>query len=158
MPKIDDGLDDPPGQLDLLEEEEQRSSAGLAVERRFEILQSPLLPPQILAQYGEVVEGLPARLVEWTERESQHRRDMEIRAFEEARILRLRSQAIGAGVAGLGILVAGYVAVAGTGAGAPLVAGVIAIVSVGGPFAARLLAERWRGAATEASDRSDNKG
>jgi subtilisin family serine protease len=130
MPKIDDGLDDPPGQLDLLEEEEQRSSAGLAVERRFEILQSPLLPPQILAQYGEVVEGLPARLVEWTERESQHRR----------------------------ILVAGYVAVAGTGAGAPLVAGVIAIVSVGGPFAARLLAERWRGAATEASDRSDNKG
>lgn len=156
MPETENQPDDALAERDLMEREEQHSSGELRFERRWEFVQSPLLPPHVLAQYGDVVDDLPSRLVQWTEQESQHRRDMERRAFEEVRVLRLRGQAIGAGVAVLGLLVAGYVAVAGMGTGAHLVASLIAIVGVGGPFAARLLAERWRGASVGVSDRHED--
>lgn len=105
--------------------------------------QSPLLPPEILKRYGNVVPGLDKKLVEWSENETLHRRKLEIAAFEEARELRSRASILGPGVSVVGIVVSAVLSYSNpTWAGAT-VACVIAIVSVGGPFAARLLANRW---------------
>lgn len=68
---------------------------------------------------------------------------MERAAFEEVRALRARAQAAGFVVALVGLLAAGYVAVTANSFPGTLAAGVIAIVGVGGPFAARMLASRW---------------
>lgn len=111
--------------------------------QRYEMIRSPLLPPKILAEYGEVVPGLPEKFVKWTEEESLHRRSLELAAFDEVRTLRKRGQLIGVGVAVVGIISSAIVAVSANSAAGTTAAGIIAIVSVGGPFAARLLAARF---------------
>lgn len=131
--------------LEQIQDPAVRTKVEHMVEQRFEMIRSPLIPPEILARYGNVVPGLPEKIVQWTEDESQHRRILEKAAFEEARTLRSRAQLSGVGVAALGIVVAGLTAVFGDSAGSNFVAAVIAIVSVGGPFAARVLAGRMGG-------------
>lgn len=118
----------------------------LILAARYELIQSPLLPPELLQRYDNVVPGLPEKLVAWTEDEARHRREMEREAFEEARTLRSFGQRAGLATALIGLTISGvvgvYAAIYGSAAGAA-VASVVAIVSVGGPFAARVLAGRW---------------
>ena len=110
----------------------------------FEMFRSPLLPPEVMERYGKVVPGLDRKLVEWTEEESGHRRKMELQAFDEVKALRKNAQISGAITALFGIAVAGVVSIMSEGVAGEVTAGVIAIVSVGGPFAARILASRWQ--------------
>ncbi len=116
---------------------------------RVEGFQSPLLPPEVLKSYGDVIPGLDKKLVEWSESETLHRRQLERDAFEEARDLRSRSSIFGPAVSIIGLLVAGGVGAVGTTWSSAFVAMVIAIVAVGGPFAARILAGRFNNRQTD---------
>ncbi|MBF9048527.1 DUF2335 domain-containing protein [Roseobacter sp. HKCCD9010] len=109
---------------------------------RLEGFQSPLLPPEVLQRYGNVIPNLDKKLVEWSESETTHRRQLEREAFEEARLLRSRSSMFGPIVAIAGLVIAGLVSVFNESWSGSFTAAVIAIVSVGGPFAARILASR----------------
>ena len=135
-----------PSELQKLSSLSKRKLETLIVSAKFEMINSPLIPPALLKDYDSAVPGLASKLVQWTEEESNHRRAMEIRAFDEIKVLRVRGQTSGVVVAVFGIIAsciigtfsAIYQSLAAGGA-----ASVIAIVSVGGPFAARLLASRW---------------
>lgn len=128
----------------------------VTLEQRLEITQGPLPRPEVLADYDRALPGLAAKLVEWTENETRHRHRLEDKSFEDAKSLRSRAQVFGVVVSMIGLAVSGVVgvfsAINGSISGATA-ASVIAIVSVGGPFAARLLANAWnrnrRGAVDE---------
>jgi uncharacterized membrane protein len=138
----------PPSELpaEVWEKTPEQVKQVILASSRLEVIQSPLLPPELLKRYDNVIPGLPEKLVSWTEEEALHRRSMEREAFEEARALRSSGQKAGLWTSLLGLSVAGIVgvfsAIHGSAAGAA-VASVLAIVSVGGPFAARILAGRW---------------
>lgn len=127
---------------------EQREEAAWSL--RFEGFASPLLPPEVLERYGNAIPGLDRKLVEWSEEETKHRRSLEREAFEETKALRNRSSWAGPVVAVVGLLISALVIVSTNSAPGAVVASIIAIVSVGGPFAARVLASRW--------SRSENDG
>jgi uncharacterized membrane protein len=125
--------------------EPEREILHTVMHAQFEMIRSPLLPPKILKEYDEVVPGLATKLVEWTEQESQHRRKLEQASFDEVRLLRSRGQNIGltVSIVGLGLSsVTACFAAFFDSLGSAGVATVIAIVAVGGPFAARLLANK----------------
>lgn len=127
--------------------EDIRTKAEIIIER-YEHFRGPLPHPAVLAQYDKAMPGLSEKLVLWAEDETRHRRDMERSVFAEERRGRLWGQAGGALISVLGLVLAsglGVVAAIYNSAFAAAVATVIAIVSVGGPFAARLLARGWRG-------------
>lgn len=125
---------------------EQRDKLQTVFHAQFEMIRSPLLPPTILKDYDEAVPGLAAKLVEWTEAESNHRRQMEKQAFDVTQRFQVRGQLFALAVSSLGLILAASLmylsADTKTATPAAWVATVIAIVSVGGPFAARLLASR----------------
>lgn len=124
---------------------EKQEILQTALRMQFEMIRSPLLPPNLLKEYDEVLPGLAAKLVEWTEAESSHRRVMEKRAFDETRNLQAKGQWFGLTVSIFGLTMSAltiYLAPPGYATPAAWTATVIAIVSVGGPFAARLLAGR----------------
>lgn len=126
---------------------DQREILETVLHAQFEMIRSPLLPPRILQDYNDVVPGLAEKLIEWTESESSHRRKMEQRAFEVSVGFQSRGQWFGLIVSLFGLSVSGlivYFSRDSEAAGpAAWVATVIAIVSIGGPFAARLLASRF---------------
>lgn len=132
-----------PEELERIPPEVRPKVEVLVREHRFEMIRSPLLPPDLLARYDNVVPGLSAKLVGWTEDETQHRRTLERASMHDARVYRLRGQAFGFTVSILGLLIAGGVLATTDSVYAMVGAGVIAIVAVGGPFAARVLASRW---------------
>lgn len=146
----DDGYDDLPEALSRLDwrtiPKEQREILETVLHAQFEMIRSPLLPPRLLKEYDEAVPGLAAKLVEWTEAESNHRRSMEKHTFEVTRSFQVRGQWFGLAVSVFGLSLAAlmvYFSTETEAAGpAAWVATVVAIVSVGGPFAARLLASR----------------
>lgn len=118
----------------------------MLLSRRLEVIQSPLLPPNVLKEYDTVVPGLAEKLISWTEQESQHRRNIEIQAFEDDKKTMFRGQLFGLVTSIFGLAISGavgiFAAVYGSFA-AMSVAIVVAIVAVGGPFAARILANKW---------------
>ncbi|GEM_PF-4005050 len=119
----------------------------LTYSQRFEMIQSPLLPPKLLQEYDQVIPGLSEKLVEWTENETRHRHDLDNQSFNEVRSLRSRAQIFGFIVAITGLLSAGAIGIAAalySSSSAAVLGGVLAIVSVGGPFAARILAGRFK--------------
>lgn len=139
--------DEPPKPEVISREEWEKMSSAqreAAWSFSFEGFASPLLPPEILERYGNVIPGLDGKLVEWAEEETRHRRSLEREAFEEAKVLRNRSAWAGPVVAVVGLLVSAAVIVSTNSAPGAFVGSVIAIVSVGGPFAARVLASQWR--------------
>jgi uncharacterized membrane protein len=99
----------------------------------------PLAPPPILREYGNIRPELIDKLVEWTEQQSTHRREMERLRTEGSEKRMHRAQWIGASVALGGLSLAAYVAHYSTAA-----AIAIALVSVGGPTAAIWLAHNMR--------------
>jgi hypothetical protein len=90
----------------------------------------------MLAEYQEVLPDLPQRFVEWTETQAAHRRELECMRAEglENRMNRGQWGALIVAVAGLGI--SGAVGIFGYW----VASAVIAVVSVGGPTAAVILA------------------
>lgn len=96
----------------------------------------PIPPPDLLAQYGNIAPDLPERIIGWTEQQSKHRQSLERMRTEGSEGRMNRGQWISAAVAFLSLVVAAIVGIYGN----PWVAGVIAVVGVGGPTAAVALA------------------
>jgi uncharacterized membrane protein len=96
----------------------------------------PLPPPQLLAEYQEVVPDLPQRLINWTETQAAHRRRLEILKAEGQERRMNRGQWGALAVALGGLLIAGIVGVYGNG----LASAFIALFAVGGPTTAVVLA------------------
>jgi uncharacterized membrane protein len=99
----------------------------------------PLAPPAILKEYGNIRPELIDKLVQWTEQQSAHRREMEKMRTEGSEKRMYRAQWIGAAVALGGLSLAAYVAHYSEAA-----AIAIALVAVGGPTAAIWLAHNMR--------------
>lgn len=143
-----------PEELESIPPEVRPKVEVLVREHRIEMIRSPLLPPELLARYDNVVPGLSDKLVRWTEEESEHRRALERESMSDARTFRLRGQIFGFSVSVLGLLVAGGVLAFTDSAYGMIGAGVVAIVAVGGPFAARILANRWGRPSADVPDQS----
>lgn len=100
----------------------------------------PIAPPQILNEYKSVDPTLVPKLIDWTEQQSKHRRDIEALRANRSEARLDRGQWIGAAVALGGLALATFVGIFGN----PWVASIIAIVAVGGPTAAIYLARNIR--------------
>jgi uncharacterized membrane protein len=99
----------------------------------------PLAPPPILSEYGKIRPELIDKLVQWTEQQARHRREMERLRTEGSEKRMFRAQWIGAAVALGGLILSAIVAQYSTAA-----AIAIALVCVGGPTAAIWLAHNMR--------------
>ena len=99
----------------------------------------PLASAPILKEYGNIRPELIDKLVEWTELQSSHRREMERKRTEGSERRLDRAQLIGAVVATGGLVLA---ATAGNYSAPTAIA--IALVAVGGPTAAIWLAHNMR--------------
>jgi uncharacterized membrane protein len=115
----------------------------------------PLPPPSVLAEYNAAYPGLVDKIVEWTEIQRQHRQALERQTAEGSERPMNRGQLIAATVAIWGLTLAAAVGIFGN----PYVATVIAIVAIGGPTAALLLARNTgvAHAKTEASRDPDSQ-
>jgi uncharacterized membrane protein len=96
----------------------------------------PLPPAPILAEYEKAYPGLIAKFVEWTDSQRGHRQALENLRQERSERRMDRGQIIAGSVALWGLTVAAVVGIFGN----PWVAGIIAIVAIGGPTAAVILA------------------
>ena len=97
----------------------------------------PFVPPQILEQYKNVDPRLVDKLVEWTDAQSAHRRTLEDRSASRSEDRFDRGQWIAAAVALGGLFLSAAVGIFGN----PWVAGIIALVCIGGPTAAIIFAQ-----------------
>jgi uncharacterized membrane protein len=100
----------------------------------------PIAPPPILREYGNIRPELIDKLIQWTEDQAKHRRDLERLRTKGAERRLNRGQNIGAVVAIGGLCLAALVGIFGN----MWAAIVIAIVAVGGPTAAIVLAQHAR--------------
>jgi uncharacterized membrane protein len=98
----------------------------------------PLPPPQVLAEYNDAYPGLVEKIIHWTEQQRQHRMSLEQTRTQRTEARLDRGQWIAGSVALGGLLLASVVGIFGN----PWVAGVIAIVAVGGPTAAVAIARQ----------------
>ncbi len=96
----------------------------------------PLPPASMLAEYKEVLPDLPERFVEWTETQAAHRRELERMRAEGLENRMNRGQWGALIVAVVGLAISGAVGIFGHW----LASAVIAVVSVGGPAAAVVVA------------------
>lgn len=110
------------------------------VELTLMVFGGPIPPPSFLAAYDKVVPGLAQRIIGWTEQQRDHRQALERQRVDGSERRMNRGQIIGASVAILGLPLAALVGIFGH----PFVASVIAIVSVGGPTAAAIMALAFR--------------
>ena len=98
----------------------------------------PLPSPDLLKQYEDSFPGTVEQLIKLTVQQGRHRQELErLKTQGEERRLN-RGQLIAASVALLGIAIAGFVGLYGN----PWVAGVIAIVGVGGAYRSGLARAR----------------
>jgi hypothetical protein len=105
----------------------------------------PLPPAEMLQKWEPLFPGITAKFVDWTERQSRHRQYLEKLRTERSENRMDRSQMIAAAVALGGLALSALVGIFGN----PYVAGVIAVVSVGGPTAAVAIASRGRKAPSQ---------
>ncbi len=115
----------------------------------------PLPPPQMMAEYRDVIPDLPERIVYWTETQAEHRRSLERARADGAEARMNRGQWGALIVALVGIAASAIVGMFGN----AFVASILAVVSVGGPTAAVVLASNSslggaRGAAKNKDGRS----
>jgi uncharacterized membrane protein len=96
----------------------------------------PLPPPQLLAEYREILPDLPQRLISWTETQAAHRREVELLKAEGQESRMNRGQWGALAVALGGLLIAGLVGIYGNW----IAASFIALFAVGGPTAAVVIA------------------
>jgi uncharacterized membrane protein len=100
----------------------------------------PLPPPSVMMDYEKALPGLNAKLVEWTERQSQHRQSLERETTHGSERRMNLSQIFTATIALVALVLSAYEGQYGN----PYVASVIAIVGIGGPAAAVYLARSGR--------------
>lgn len=100
--------------------------------------QGPIPPPKMLADYDHMVPGLADRIVRKWEEQQEHRQKLERTVVErdEGRMDRSQKYALIVALSGLGMAAA--LALAGA---SPWIAGVIAVVAVGGPASAVLIGQ-----------------
>lgn len=100
--------------------------------------QGPIPPPQMLADYDNMVPGLADRIVRKWEEQQDHRRKLERAVVErdEGRMDRSQKYALVVALAGLGMA-----AVLGLAGASPWIAGVVAVVAVGGTSSAVLIGQ-----------------
>ena len=101
----------------------------------------PIMPPEILAEYEREFPGLGHKIIDWTEQQRNHRQSLERQRTEGSETRMNRGQLIAGGVAVWGVSLAALVGIFGN----AWAAGVIAIVSIGGPTAAIWLARTMNG-------------
>jgi uncharacterized membrane protein len=99
----------------------------------------PIPPPSMLLEYRAVHPDLPEKIIQWSEIQRDHRVAMEKKAADGAESRMNRGQIFAFCIACLGFCLS---AVAGI-AGSPIVGSVFAIVSIGGPTAAFVLARSF---------------
>ena len=99
----------------------------------------PYLPPPILEAYKKVDPNLPQKILDWTDQQRGHRQYLERLRTEGSEARMNRGQYIAAGIAVSGLVLAAILGMFGN----PYVAGLMAVVSVGGPTAAVWLARGW---------------
>jgi uncharacterized membrane protein len=98
-----------------------------------------MFPPAfILTEYKSEFPEIVSKIIEWTEKQTDHRQRLERDDFEADKRRKDRSQIGALAVALTGLLLSALVGTWGNG----WVAGVIAIVAMGGPTAAIVLASR----------------
>jgi uncharacterized membrane protein len=100
----------------------------------------PLAPPPILKEYQSIKPELVDKLIEWTEKQATHRRDLERIRTERSENRFDRGQKIAASVALGGLILAAGEGILGN----PWVAAIIAVVAIGGPTAAIIMARNMR--------------
>lgn len=137
-----------PGQLDLREalseifrqigisESDPRAQVVISEVTTLRAYQGPLPPPEMLEQYDRIYPGLKEHIVQAWQQQAEHRRGLErsTTTGSERRMDRAQSNGLIVGLASL--VLAAVVGVFGSW----IVAAVIAIVGVGGPNAAAILA------------------
>jgi uncharacterized membrane protein len=96
----------------------------------------PIMPPEILAQYDREFPGLGQKLIDWTEQQRNHRQTLERQRTNGSEKRMDRGQIIAGCAAIWGLTLAAAVGIWGN----AWAAGVLAIVSIGGPTAAIYLA------------------
>jgi uncharacterized membrane protein len=96
----------------------------------------PLPPPDILQAYEDRFPGIVDRFIRWTEEQRKHRFQLEIARAKRDDNRLDRAQIIAAVVAICGLFASAIVGILGN----PVVASILAIVSIGGPTAAVWLA------------------
>jgi len=99
----------------------------------------PLPPPHLWEAWERTHPGVTEKIVEWTDRQSKHRQFLERLRAERSENRLDRAQFIAASVAIGGLCLSAVVGILGS----PVVASIIAIVSVGGPTAATAFVA-WR--------------
>jgi uncharacterized membrane protein len=100
----------------------------------------PIPPPSLLAEYNKAMPGLGDKIVGWTEQQRDHRQSMERERLRGSQNRQNRGQLIAALVAFWGLTLSAVVGIWGS----PWVGGILAVVSVGGPVAAIVLANTFR--------------
>lgn len=113
----------------------------------------PWPPPSILAEYEEHFPGWGRRLLELTERQVDHRHQLERRQIDRAEQRMDNGQKFGFAVAVLSIMTAGCVLIVVPGMWpTALGAAVLAIAGVGGPAVERVLATKFHWPNSKHSD------
>jgi uncharacterized membrane protein len=98
----------------------------------------PLPPPALLSEYDRAFPGLVGKIIEWTESQRSHRLKLEKQVTDGAERRMDRGQFIAGATALCGLGMATICGIIGN----PFVACTIAIVAIGGPAAAIVLAAR----------------
>ena len=103
----------------------------------------PIPPPEMLEAYKTVHPDLPEKIISWTESQRDHRMSLERDAAKASQVRMNRGQIYTFLITTLGVSLSAVVGIWGS----PVVASAIAIVSVGGPTAAFVLARSfdWNG-------------
>lgn len=118
----------------------------------------PWPPPNILSEYEERFPGWGKRLLELTAEQVSHRQSLERKQVDRAESRMDRGQYFGFSIAALSVLTAALVLVFGA-SGWPSTVGaaVLAIVGVGGPAVARVLATRFNWSNSERDAPSETR-
>jgi len=135
-----------PPHLRAIVEQGIRGGANITIEtlESLSAYSGPFPPPELLAEFDRVLPGTAQRLLDWTERQIDHRQGLEKQQVEGSERRMDRGQIFGFGVAFVALVVAGEIATLGPpGWVTGLTAMAVAVVGVGGPAVARMLARRF---------------
>jgi uncharacterized membrane protein len=135
-----------PPHLRAVVEQGLRGGAKITVEtlESLSAYSGPFPPPELLAEFDRVLPGSARRLLDWTERQIDHRQRLESEQVAGSERRMDRGQIFGFGVALVALIAAVVIATLGpTSWHTSLCAIGVALIGVGGPAAARMLARRF---------------
>jgi len=124
-----------------IEPSDPRFTRALEVSLKLVSGSLPLPPAEYIEPWEKIIPGTGAKIVEWTEKQGDHRRRLEVFRSEQTERRLDRGQLIAAAVAMFGLFLSAYVAVNN---GPAIVALGLALFSIGGPTACLIIAARWK--------------